>query len=94
MTNSLPLSVQKDVYGFICASCGGAMGVTDSRPTHEGFIRRRRVCRACGYRESTIELPIKSYRPAQIRSLRNELKQAVKQLMDKCDALSDAFDGR
>lgn len=30
---------------------------TDSRP-HKGYRRRRCVCKACGYRWSTIEVPL------------------------------------
>lgn len=93
-SNVVPLTVQKGVAGYICAQCGSQMGVTDSRSTAEGYVRRRRVCRNCEYRESTIELPINSDRPAKIRALRKELKETVKALLTHCNDLEDAFDGR
>lgn len=42
----------------ICPQCGqGEAGVTDSRPTARlGAIRRRRVCAACNFRWTTLEI--------------------------------------
>lgn len=38
-----------------CPKCGGATKVIDSRTNCESTVRRR-VCRKCNYRYSTIEL--------------------------------------
>jgi hypothetical protein len=42
--------------GFRCPKCSGSTGVTDSRPSALGAIRRRRECQSCGYRFTTGEL--------------------------------------
>lgn len=41
-----------------CEKCGGASEVADSRKRNSGYIRRRRQCKACGHRFTTIELPL------------------------------------
>lgn len=38
----------------ICSECGGASGVTDSRPI-SGTVRRRRKCDVCGHKWTTFE---------------------------------------
>lgn len=43
--------------GFICPACGNApTDVTDSRPTPNGRIRRRRECQTCHARFTTFEI--------------------------------------
>lgn len=39
-------------------TCGAPTIVRDSRPTGEGFIRRRRRCDGCGRRFTTLEIPV------------------------------------
>lgn len=54
-----------------CMKCSGTTACTDSREREVGKIRRRRICKNCGYRFSTIELPMepqersKNYRLAR-----------------------------
>lgn len=45
------------VGGIVCQGCGesGDMSVKDSR-SHDGYIRRRRVCVHCGHRQTTVEI--------------------------------------
>jgi transcriptional regulator NrdR family protein len=61
-----------DTNGVQCPGCGGAMiGTTDSRPTVAmGIftIRRRRACKACGIRHTTVEMPVET-----IQKWRSEL---------------------
>ena len=44
-----------------CPRCGTKMQTRDSRP-YEGYgfatVRRRKVCGACGFRVSTVELQV------------------------------------
>lgn len=40
--------------GITCPECDGPTGVIDSR-RHDGYVRRRRKCRACGRRLTTFE---------------------------------------
>jgi hypothetical protein len=39
-----------------CPECGGRTDVYDSRLNTQKLIRRRRECRACGFRFATIEI--------------------------------------
>ncbi len=39
-----------------CPKCGGDTAVIDSRLTTYNRIRRRRKCKECGYRFSTLEV--------------------------------------
>lgn len=44
---------------FQCPKCDGAVGVIDSRPTRfigAQAIRRRRVCKVCDHRFTTMEI--------------------------------------
>jgi len=52
-------SLTDTLGGFACPTCRDRHSfVRDSRPTKEGYetIRRRRQCKACGERYSTIEI--------------------------------------
>ncbi len=42
---------------FCCPACDGPTGVVDSRGSAQ-TVRRRRVCRTCGYRVTTWEMSI------------------------------------
>jgi transcriptional regulator NrdR family protein len=41
-----------------CLRCKGETRVVDSRPTLTTDLRRRRVCLDCGYRFTTLEIPV------------------------------------
>ena len=70
-----------------CPSCGDmATKVTDSRPTMNGCIRRRRECLGCKNRFSTIELAISDYENENMYFRKN-----VTKVMDKAKALHDAL---
>lgn len=44
--------------GCICQDCKSTTSVIDSRPSSDGTtVRRRRVCDACGFRFTTVEVP-------------------------------------
>ena len=42
-----------------CPRCGGRAVVVDSRTYPTGEVRRRRKCRRCGFRFSTLEAVVK-----------------------------------
>ena len=44
---------------MICPKCGGRAVVVDSRTYPTGEVRRRRKCRRCGFRFSTLEAVVK-----------------------------------
>lgn len=46
-----------DVRSMLCPECGGDNYVTDTRPydKEENVIKRRRVCKLCGHRFTTLE---------------------------------------
>ena len=44
---------------MICPKCGGRAAVVDSRTYPTGEVRRRRKCRRCGFRFSTLEAEVK-----------------------------------
>jgi hypothetical protein len=46
-----------------CPKCNAETGITDTRPTGEGTVRRRHVCKdpKCKHAFSTIELPLEQY---------------------------------
>lgn len=54
-----------------CPVCGGATVVADSRGAGDQ-IKRRRRCRACGYRFNTIELDMDQYERMIRRESANE----------------------
>lgn len=43
------------IHGYPCPNCGARTDVKDSRATQEGYIRRRRKCKNCTNRFTTIE---------------------------------------
>lgn len=45
-----------------CDKCGHETNVTDSRERADGFIHRRRVCKKCGIKLSSVEIPVDEYR--------------------------------
>lgn len=57
MSLPVPKQVAKMVAegrSYSCPMCGNGTGVYDSRPGDFG-IRRRRACRSCGHRFTTVE---------------------------------------
>lgn len=63
-----------------CVSCGAPkVSVIDSRPDETGaYIRRKRVCRACGHRWTTYE--VSAERMAELEGLR-KFKESVQALL-------------
>jgi transcriptional regulator NrdR family protein len=61
--------------GMKCAECGSfALGVTDSRPAkfmNLDVVRRRRECRDCKSRATSIEIPA-----VMIRALEQEIRRS------------------
>lgn len=67
---------------LLCPRCGtGRVAVTDSRPSAK-TIRRRRMCRACGYRWSTIEVE-----PNSVEGVISELAGRLRAAREAYDAL-------
>jgi len=57
--------VAPDAEGIVCRRCGcGHFRVLYTRPATRGGIRRRRECRHCGTRVTTIERPSDDQQPA------------------------------
>lgn len=76
----------KRTTGLFCPGCGNdtVTAVTDSRPTLRGditMVRRRRACRECGYRYTTLEMHEAQYKVSSV-----ELAA-----LDKVQAMLDDF---
>jgi hypothetical protein len=52
-----PYGILVGTAGFLC-ECDGRTFVLESRPTIEGFIKRRRKCAACAKITWTVEIPV------------------------------------
>lgn len=46
-----------------CPACGMEGYVIDTRAMTDGTIRRRRICRECGARWNTKEIPVRERKP-------------------------------
>ena len=53
----------KRTNGMRCEECDALAHVIDSRGLTSGGVRRRRECRRCGARFTTIEVKMDDYRP-------------------------------
>lgn len=74
--------------GVPCPECDGPSGVTDSRKSGEGVVRRRRRCATCGHRWTTYEVPSDWFRQeASARGARIALTDAITRLTAARDAL-------
>lgn len=54
-----PVCPAEEETAMICPKCGGRAVVVDSRTYPTGEVRRRRKCRRCGFRFSTLEAVVK-----------------------------------
>lgn len=67
---------------MICPLCGGQTAVVDSRPS-EDDITRRRECRACGHRFTTIEIDLDLYEritPPDYDMIRSKVDRSLEEL--------------
>lgn len=48
--------------GLVCPRCGKRRWETTNTERLDGRIRRRRVCRSCGYKITTLELALRDVR--------------------------------
>lgn len=69
--------------------CGNDTLVVDSRPSPEGYVRRRRECQTCGMRFSTYEVEASDWRllkehAGKARALARSLK-LVLEVHGACD---------
>lgn len=72
-----------------CPHCANPHSdVKDSRPTTNGSVRRRRCCRACKRRWSTIEISISDYEDAEEHMY---FRRNVTKVIDKVEALRDGL---
>jgi len=75
-----------------CIKCGSdVIYVLDSRPTKiDGLhtTRRRRICRGCKFRWSTIEVPLGERRRHDAVGLLAVLKEDLQRTLTKIDELS------
>ena len=58
--------------GFKCKACGGKDSFVKSTRPHEGGLKRRRICLACGFRFSTIEAKEENFSPPE--TIRREVE--------------------
>lgn len=66
---------------WVCPECGGVCGVIDSRTTGQGQ-RRRRLCKGCGGRFTTIEMRVQEGQRTidllgRARQVRREERHAI-----------------
>jgi hypothetical protein len=68
-----------------CPSCRASTSdVVDTRPWH-GQVKRRRKCRACQHRWSTLEVPFDM--TSALPSMETQLRRLSKQAAEMADAL-------
>lgn len=67
---------------MICPKCGGKTGICDSRKVSARRVRRRRECKVCGERFSTVELP-----ELELKVLRGVTDMIHRRWVKKVDAL-------
>jgi transcriptional regulator NrdR family protein len=78
-----PVNAERKSAAMRCPLChSGRLSVEDSRH-RDGFVYRRRECRDCGHRFSTIEIPMADWDRCQ------QGKQVVARLRAALDALDD-----
>lgn len=87
-----PPEVQKH-GSYRCPLCRERMTqVKDSRPTEEGYIRRRRYCESCASSFSTIEVPAdKTTTPGEIHALSAQTSKAFTETVRHFNALNRAI---
>lgn len=61
-----------------CPKCGQELSVCNSRVREYGYIHRRRDCKECKIRISTIELPTEDYK--KIIDENREIKDLMQQI--------------
>jgi transcriptional regulator NrdR family protein len=71
----------------ICPKCSTDSAVLDSRPKADGVIKRRRKCKGCGYRWSTVEI-IEGRAKLINTALIQETKRAVESSLSCINKLS------
>jgi hypothetical protein len=76
---------QGDLTRAPCPSCRASTSdVVDTRPWH-GQVKRRRKCRACAHRWSTLEVPFDM--TSALPSMETQLRRLSKQATEMADAL-------
>lgn len=66
---------------MLCPRCSGQTRVKDSRHAGPREVTRRRVCRGCGYRFTTREVPIASDKVLVGRPAKKEL--TIEEMADR-----------
>lgn len=68
-----------------CKACGSKLKTMETRSTPYG-VRRRHKCEACGYRVTSVEIPMDEYK--YLVGLIKASKEAKEKLNDACGALN------
>lgn len=66
---------------MLCSVCGGKTAVVDSRP-QEDEVTRRRECRECGHRFTTIEIDMDLYEritPPDYDTIRSKVDRSLEE---------------
>lgn len=85
-----PRSTTETNLGFMCIQCeAGKTQVKDSRQNEDGFIRRRRECGLCGFKFTTVEVPLNVPRT---KTDYERYKLVEKSIFPKLVQLADAID--
>lgn len=79
----------EDENGIRCLECGGKTRTLLTR-THDEGIRRRRECKACGTRMTTVEIDRERYLMLVHKSLMNPNPKAISADIDRLSAAFDA----
>lgn len=88
LSGTLPALVAK-ATGFACVSCSQhTTKVMDSRPTAEGYTRRRHACQACNHRFTTIEVPLELWKNTDLREEATSAREALAVLVEKFNSLN------
>jgi len=80
--------------GDLCPKCGGDSGVFDSRRRADGNIVRRRECKACEWRWSTIEIHLGQFRRVErAEAMRAQMQAMAASLVEALAAAEDTGEG-
>ncbi len=71
----------------MCPKCAGDSGVTDSRATDRGVIRRRRKCQACETAWTTYEVAQEDWRALQNLRSASQATAAARRELKKLEVV-------
>lgn len=90
-TNATRASPSNRVGNFECPACHETTtSVKDSRPTEEGYVKRRRVCDNCRTRVTTLEVPIELFRAIQIHTQLAAIRDPLNTIVENFNSIYKA----